>query len=244
MGWLRQRWIGLASEVSWRIPGRPVKILTRFSQAERGSLYDMLAAVEKTTRRELRLKYFRHAMDESRHAGVFLGRARALGGMDRTQAVIADAGYLTRNGIIGSETLFERLGERDFLAFVAVAEADAIEQFQIYLDRELPDPDTRDALSTILKDERFHASYSRAALDVYDPAAVKKSLSQVRWGRFKEGWLRFSVGMGGVVSAIWLSLIYLVLVGPFALLSRLEPGGWQTPRPIRAGGLPGARSQG
>jgi len=244
MGWFRQKWIGLASELAWRLPGRPIKMLTGFSQAERGSLYDMLAAVEQTTRRDLRLKYFRHAMDEARHAGVFLERARALGGMSRTQAVIADAGYLTRMGIVGGETLFERKGELDFLAFVAVAEADAIEQFGVYLDRALPDAGTQAALREILKDERFHASYSRAALETYDPEAVKAALSKVRWDRLKETWMRFSVALGGVVSGVWLSLIYLTLVAPFALLGRLEPGGWQAPRPPGPGGLRGARSQG
>lgn len=248
MGKLRQTWIGLVSEISWRLPGWPVRLLTGFSQAERGSCYDMLAAVEQTERRELRLKYFRHAMDESRHAGLFLGRARALGGMDRTQAVVADAGYLTEHGIVGGETLIERKGELDFLAFVYVAEADAVEQFKVYLDRELPDPDTRATLQRILKDERFHVSYSRAALEYYRSQGmdreVDRAMSKVRRDRLKEGWLRFSLHVGHFVSNLWLMLMYVLLVGPFRLIARLEGGGWTAPRAGLGDRLRAARSQG
>ncbi len=248
MGMLRQTWIGLVSELSWRLPGWPVRLLTGFSQAERGSCYDMLAAVEQTERRELRLKYFRHAMDESRHAGLFLGRARALGGMDRTQAVVADAGYLTEHGIVGGETLIERKGELDFLAFVHVAESDAVEQFKVYLDRDLPDPDTRATLERILRDERFHVTYSRAALEHYRSLGrgreVDRAVLKVRWDRLKEAWLRASLRLGNLVSGLWLLLMYLVLVGPFRLIARLEGGGWAAPRPPHGDGLRAARSQG
>ena len=240
--------IGFASEISWRLPGWPVKLLTSFSQAERGSCYDMLAAVEQTERRDLRVRYFRHAMDESRHAGLFLKRAREMGGMDRTQAVVADAGYLTDHGIVGGQTLIERMGERDFLAFVHVAEADAVEQFNVYLDRDLPDEDTTAMLQRILKDERFHVSYSRAALDYYrkkgEDAEVERAMRQVRLNRLKEGWLRFSVNLGHFVGSLWLTLMYVVLVGPFRIFARVEEGGWQATRKPLGDRLQAARSQG
>jgi len=248
MGKLRKMTIGLASEISWRLPGWPVKLLTSFSQAERGSCYDMLAAVEQTERRDLRVRYFRHAMDESRHAGLFLKRAREMGGMNRTQAVVADAGYLTDNGIVGGQTLIERMGERDFLAFVYVAESDAVEQFNVYLERELPDDDTAAMLQRILKDERFHVSYSRAALDHYrkdgGEVAVTRAMRDVRWNRIKEGWLRFSVNMGHFVGNIWLTLMYVFMIGPFRLFARIEDGGWQSTRPAVGDRLQAARSQG
>ncbi len=248
MSWLRQQRIGWVSEVSWRLPGWPTRLLTGFSQAERGSCYDMLAAVDQTTRRDLRLKYFRHAMDESRHAGLFLERARAQGGMDRVRAVVADAGYLTEHGIVGGQTLFERLGELDFLAFVHVAEDDAVEQFHVYLDRALPDPATRETLRTILKDERFHVAYSRAALDHYqDPGRIAQALKKARWDRVRQGWLRTSRHIGHGVTTLWLTLLYGFLVAPFSLFARLESGGWQAPRRLgsRGGSTPlaSARSQ-
>lgn len=249
MGRLRQQWIAWVSEVSWRLPGGPARLLTGFSQAERGSALDMLAAVEQTERRDLRLKYFRHAMDESRHAGVFQGRARAQGGQSRVQAVTSDAGYLARQGIVGGQSLFSRLGERDFLAFVHVAEADAVEQFNVYLDRALPDPETRAALEGILKDERFHVTYSRAALEAgTTPQEMARAFRKTRLNRVRQAWLRGSRRISHVATTAWFVLLYVVLVTPYALVARLEPGGWQ---PIRSGAVrPGAtplaaaRSQG
>jgi hypothetical protein len=244
MGFFRRTTIGLLSEVSWRLPGWPVKLLTAFSQSERGSAYDVLYAIEHTDRRDLRLRYFRHAMDEARHAGVFVQRAQALGGADRTLAVLGDAGYLSSHGIIGNETLFERYGEMGFLAFVYVAEADAVEQFKVYIDRQLPDEDTLSVLHGILKDERFHVSYSRAALKHYDPAAVKRAIFKIRLDRFKERWLRGSIHIGHAVNSIWLSLMYLLVVAPFRAVARLDGGGFQAPRPQQLSGLAAARSQG
>ena len=248
MGVLRRTWIGMASEVSWRLPGWPVKLLTAFSQAERGSAYDVLYAVEHTKRRDLRLRYFRHAMDEARHANIFVRRAQALGGGDRTQAVLTDSAYLGDHGIIDSEALFDRYGEMGFLAFVYVAEADAVEQFKVYLDRDLPDADTQQHLQKILKDERFHVSYSRAALDYYrdktPKGSVEKAIRKVHLDRFKERWLRLSLDIGHVVTSIWMTLMYIVLVGPFRVFARMESGGWQAPRPQLLQGMKAARSQG
>ncbi len=246
MGRLRQQWIGWVSEVSWRLPGWPAKLLTGFSQAERGSCLDMLVACEQTERRELRLKYFRHAMDESRHAGLFLRRAMAQGGVTRVQAVTSDAGYLARHGIVGGESLFEQMGERDFLAFVYVAETDAVEHFHVLLSRGLLDPDTHTALGPILKDERFHVSYSRAALEaVASPDELAERCRQARWDRVRQLWLRASRRIGHLVTTAWLILLYGLLVAPFRLVARLERGGWQARRPSPvAGPLAAARSQG
>lgn len=245
---LRKLILRVTSEVTWRIPGWPRRLLLSFSQAERGSYYDMLAAAEHTERRDLRRKYLEHALDEGRHAGLFMGRVNALGGQDRVQAVMADASYLAAHGVVGQQTLFERLGEMEFLAFVYTAEADAVEQFDVYMDRELPDPETLSTLREILRDERFHVSYSRAALDYYrkrgQETQVTKAMRRVRWNRVKEAWLNLSRHMGGFMASIWLSVIYLVAVAPFKVFGRLERGGWQPaapdPRPLAQS----ARSQG
>ena len=246
MGRLRQVVIGWVSEVSWRLPGGPSRLLTDFSQAERGSCLDMLAAVRLTQRRELRLKYFRHAMDEARHAGLFQARALAQGGTTRVQAVTSDAGHLTRRGIVSGQSLFAQLGERDFLAFVTVSEAEAIEQFNVYLDRSLPDRDTDATLRRILKDERFHVAYSRAALEAdNDSHAVDRALQAARRERTRRAWLRASRTLGHHMTTLWLVLLYAVLVAPFAAVARLEQGGWRPVRAQRPGpSLRAARSQG
>jgi hypothetical protein len=231
MGRLRQFYLNCVTEISWRIPGRPAQILAQFAQAERGSAYDMLAAAELTDRRELRRKYLEHALDEAAHAKVFRDRAQALG-MDREGSAMIDIGCLHEHGIVGGETLFERLGELDFLAFVHLAESQALEQFQVYKNQKLVDPETQAQLDQIRKDELFHMTYSGAELDWYRKAGLSKEVRRAIWGvhwrRFKEQWLAFSRRVGDFVSGIWLLLMYTFVVGPFRLLARPEDVGWQS----------------
>jgi len=70
MGRLRRFGLTLASEVSWRLPGWPRRLLVSFSETERGSAVDMFAAAELTKRPEMRRKYFLHALDECAIRGV------------------------------------------------------------------------------------------------------------------------------------------------------------------------------
>lgn len=245
MGRLRQMYLTCVSEVSWRIPGRPARFLAQFSQAERGSAYDMLAAAELTERREMRRKYLEHALDESAHSRVFRDRAQALG-MGRKDSALIDIGYLHEHGIVGGQTLFERLGELDFLAFIHVAEGQALEQFEVYKRRGLVDPVTQTQLDQIRKDELFHMTYSGAELDGYRRAGrtteVRRAIWGVHWRRVKEKWLAFSRRIGDVVSGVWLLLMYTFVVGPFRLLARPEAAGWQS-RATKATDLSTARAQ-
>ncbi len=235
MGLLRRAILTAGAEVAWRWPGRARRMLGRFSLAERGSMVDMLAAAESTERADLRRKYYLHALDEWRHAGIFADRLRALGGGSRAEAVIHDAGLLVEHGVVGGRTLFERLGELEFLAFVYVAERDAVEQFDVYVDRRLPDEGTLAALKDILKDEAFHVSYSRQECERFRKAGrgaeVDRALFRVRTRRLWEGWLRFSRDLGDLVTTGWLTVLYFLVVSPFRLLARHADGGWAPPPP-------------
>ena len=250
VGRIRRTWLTAVSIVVWRLPGWPVRFVTSFRDSEHGSAVDVLAAAEATTRRDMRRKYFRHAMDELRHAALFEARARALGGVgrDRARAALDDVGAVQHHGTLDGVTLFERLGEAGVLAFVHVAEADAIEQFGVYLDHRLPDPDTRATLSTILADEHFHRSYTAAALARMNAEGARVDVAaefrRVRWRRFREAGSRLSRAFGATLARVWLTLLYLVAVAPFRLFARAEPGGWTAPRSEPRGVLPAARSQG
>lgn len=191
-------------------------------------MMDMLAAVEATTRRDMRRKYFIHALDEGRHARIFADRVREFGQTGRADAALEDSGQLVEAGIVGGKTLFERFGEEKFLAFVYVAEADAVEQFNVYLERGLPDPATQTTLRTILKDEVFHVAYSRAEVEKLrkEGHAVDKMCRDLRIARVWERYLRFSRDMGTFMSGIWLTILYFVVLAPFRLLARTEAGGW------------------
>ena len=235
MGKLRQIYLSIVSEISWRLPNRPAKFMAQFSQTERGSAYDMLAAAEQTERRDLRRKYLEHALDETAHAKVFRDRANALG-VGREESAIIDIGYLSDHGIIGGQTLFERLGELKFLAFVHIAEKQALEQFMVYKSRNLLDAESQQCLDRIRKDEVFHMTYSGAELERVRKKGraeeVNKAISEVHWDRRKEAWLRFSHSIGNFVSGFWLMLIYFLLIAPFRLLARAEHAGWHFKPPV------------
>jgi len=228
MGKFRQFWIRSAGLIAWRKPQRQARLMSKFAATERGSSYDMLSALEKTDYPELRQKYLHHALDEARHARLFRSRALALG-VDREEAALVDIGYLQEHGIIGGETLFERLGEKRFLAFVHDAENRGLEHFLIYLESDLTDQDTKDALKGITKDEHFHRSYSRAALEKYAPTESQALLRSVRWSRYKEAWMRFARSIGTFMSGLWLNIFYFFLLLPFRILARKEKPGWKQP---------------
>lgn len=248
MGSLRTLWLTVVSEIAWRMPGKPLRFVSSFRDTERGSCVDMLAAAELTDRRDLRRKYFIHAIDESRHANLFHSRAVALGGSrDRATAALTDARTLQYHGIIEGRPLFERYGELEFLAFVYTAEARAVEQFEVYRRRNLLDPDTDNVLERILKDEHFHVSYSRAELERYRRQGrdreVRAALWRVWWRRPWEAWMRFAMRTGHVVTGVWMTVLYALVVGPSRIFAKTEPVGWQPvkadPRPL----LAAARSQ-
>ena len=228
MGTLRQQWIRLTGFISWTTPQKQAILMSKFAATERGSSYDMLSALEQTDRRELRSKYLHHALDEARHARLFRERALALG-IGREQAALVDIGYLHDAGIIAGETLFERMGEIEFLAFVHDAENRGLEHFLIYLNSTHTDQDTKNALKSITKDEHFHRSYSKAALEKYAPEESKILLKKVRTRRYKETWMRIARIIGTKVSGFWLTLIYFLLILPFRLFARLDAIGWHAP---------------
>lgn len=215
--------------VSWivfkLVPGRAAAKLAEFSHTEAGSGLDMLAAVEETPRPELRLRYFRHALDELNHSVLFRRRAGLWSkGKGRAQAVLDDAEYIGTHGIRQKDSLIRELGELEFLAFVWVHEKRGAEQFQVLSDLLQDDRDTQVMFAEIARDERFHIAYSRAELDRYRKQgqgwAVRTAVTRV-WGRrYLQAWLRLSRELGNFMAGLWLGLIYLFMVGPFSLLAR------------------------
>ena len=207
----------------WRVlPGRAATKLAEFSHTEAGSGLDMLSAVEETDRHELRLRYYRHALDELKHSRLFREQAAALAGsQSRAQAVINDSDYILEQGINTRESLFSQLGEGEFLAFVWVHEARGAEQFEVYADLLKDDPSTAAMFDEIARDERFHIAYSRAELGrVLSPTAARRAVFRVRARRLWQGWLRASHRLGDAVARFWLTLLYVFVIGPFSLVAR------------------------
>ena len=220
------RWV---SWIVWRlVPGRGATKMAEFSHTEYGSGLDMLCAVEETSRREMRRRYYQHALDELNHAELFRKRAKALQKNERTQAVLFDSGYMNDRGITGERSLFSQMNEVEFLAFVWIHEKRGAQQFDIYANLMSEDKITTQMFDKIAKDERFHIAYSRKALDTFQKNGeidrVKLAIRKIHYQRLLHAWMRFAHRLGQVVTGVWLTLIYFLLVGPFSLLARLlEP---------------------
>ncbi len=249
MGTLRRTWLKIISPVAWSRRGAARRFLASFSETERGSAADMLAAAELTTRRDLRRKYFIHALDESRHARLFARRAGEIGAeQERAQAALDDTNTLQVHGIVGGRSLFERYGELEFLAFVHRSEALAVEQFGVYHELDLLDDQTDRLLKDIVRDEHFHVGYSRVELDRYAregrQAEVTRALRKVFWRRPWEAWMRFSLQVGHVVTSFWMTMLYLVVVAPFRLGAHREPPGFRDVQPDSRPRMAAARGQG
>ena len=210
-----------------------------FSHTEAGSGLDMLAAVEETPRREMRARYFRHALDELKHARMFRARALALSSgqkKGRAQAMLDDSSFIREHGINEADSLFSKLGEVEFLAFVWIAEKQGAKQFDVYADLMKDDPNSCAMFEEIADDERFHIAYSKAELDRYQSAGhtkeVKEAVGRVQRRRLLEAWLRFSVVLGDFMSKLWLGLLYILVIGPSSIIAKLtesQPGGFVPP---------------
>jgi hypothetical protein len=250
----QQDWLlWIISSVVWRLPGKASLKLAGFSHTEHGSGLDMLAATEETHRREMRARYFRHALDELKHAVMFKRRAQEMvtGKQSRTSAVLNDSDFITSHGINQSESLFQQLGEIEFLAFVWIAEKRAVEQFGVYTNILRKDQASVDLLQEIDGDERFHVSYSRAELDRYAAEGrskeVRQAIFRVRRRRFLEAWLRFSHVLGDFMSRLWLSILFILVIGPSSLLAKIlekEPTGFVPPDPLSGTAMERAALQG
>ncbi len=113
----------LISWIVWRIPSRRSMKMAEFSHTEAGSSLDMLAAAEATVRPDLRKKFFRHAMDEFRHARMFAERSLALSSGAKAADLLEDPEYLVAHGIRGEKSLYEELGRIRFPDFRLVGGA-------------------------------------------------------------------------------------------------------------------------
>lgn len=213
----------LLNPLVWRRPAHVARKLYGFALAEHGSMLDLRLAARLTDSPERAAAYLRHADDETRHAQMFGKRARQLAreaGLAPLPPVRAD-----------TEQLFVNLGELDFLAFVHLGEARAIEQFGTYIRHFEQHGREREAslFSTILVDERRHADYTRALLveAAGSEAGARKALRRVqRWEAWRT-WLRAGRFLAERVYVLAMLLVYLA-AAPLGLLVRMV-------RPIQAG---------
>ena len=255
---LDDTFLRLVSRVIWRRPERRILKMFDFSFTEEDSFRDMARAAELTSTPELRGKYMLHALDEARHADLFRQRSsRLMNALEHPQQRDAVAlamqarlqGAISLHESYHHNTLFEELGELEFLAFVYVAERRGAQQFRIYRELLQSDPESQVMFNRIMTEEKFHMSYSRQALD---KLAQQGRSSEVRWAllrvrarRYWQAWLRFCRKFANVSNGFLFTTIYLLVLAPTAFLTRprLPAGGWMNPEDTEVPSLETASQQ-
>ena len=232
---VRRAVVHLVTPVVWRIPGHGARKLYRFAVAEQGSRIDLLHAAHRTPSLPRRALYLRHALDETRHAGMFWRRStdlRLAAGRAPYPPPVAD-----------TERLFERLGEVGFLAFVHRGERRGRQQFERYARHfeQRGDARTRALFDAILTDERRHEGYSRELLvelaggERAARAALRRAALWEAWRM----WRRAGRALAAAIYAVAMIAIYLVAGAIAAAASALAAGRrrararalWQSPPP-------------
>jgi hypothetical protein len=210
---LRHALARLITPLVWRVPGHGGRKLYGFARAEQASRIDLLLAAQRTPSLARRAAYLRHALDETRHAGMFWRRS--------TELRLDDARAPFSAPIADTEDLFERLGERRFLAFVHRGEDRGREQFEIYARHfgARGDRRTESLFEAILVDERRHARYTFDLLVELcggERAARRELVRAALWEAWRT-WRRAGRALAGAIYAITMTAIYLV-TGPIAAL--------------------------
>src|SRR5881394_651394 len=198
------RWI-------WSDFDRRVRKLLAFAEVETDGGRDILRAAEGTPDPLLRRLYLAHAIDELHHGDLFRQRGAALLRTRRARA----AGLFDGSPLPGGHGPDDRL-----LAFLHVAEKSAAGRFAIYRDIVDDDPATRAIFEEILRDEVFHMNYTYTQLARVLPKSYRRQVWQARGSRLWKRYLRGAAAVAGVLGTAILTLMYFVLLPPFAWLAK------------------------
>src|SRR3984893_3995645 len=214
----------------WGDFARRVRKLLAFAEVEGDGGRDILRAAEVTSDPLLRRLYLEHAIDELRHADLFRERGAALLHLRSTRSTA----LFNTSPLPGCHGLDDLSIEGDpdhrLLAFLNVAEKAAAGRFAIYRDVVDDDPSTRAIFEEILRDEVFHMNYTYTQLARVKPTSYRRQVWQARGSRLWKRYLRVAAAVAGVMGGAILTIIYFVVLPPFAWLAkraeRREPVGW------------------
>ena len=229
--WPVHRWI-------WADSDRRVRKLLAFAEVETGGGRDILRAAEVTPDPVLRRLYLEHAIDELHHGELFRQRSAALlrDRALRTSSVFNGTPLPGGHGLDDLSITDE--DDNRLLAFLHVAEKAAAGRFTIYRQVVDDDPVTRAIFEEILHDEVFHMNYTYTQLARVAPRSYRRQIWKARASRLGKRLLRLAALCGDVMSAALLTIIYFVLLPPFAWLAkraeRRDDGGWTPITPSRS----------
>ena len=216
----------------WGDMGRRVRKLLMFAEVETDGGRDILRAAELTPDPLLRRLYLEHAIDELRHGAMFRERGAALLRAHPARR----RGLFDGTPLPGGHGLDDLAidGEPDhrLLAFLHVAEKAAAGRFTVYREVVDDDPDTRAIFEQILRDEVFHMNYTYTQLARIRPASYRRQVWLARASRLWKRYLRTAASLAGVMGAAMLTIIYFVLLPPFAWFAkraaRRDAPGWRS----------------
>ena len=216
----------------WGDMDRRVRKLLLFADVETDGGRDILRAAEITPDPLLRRLYLEHAIDELRHGVMFRERGTAL---LRTRAA-KPRGVFGGTPLPGGHGLDDLAidGEPDhrLLAFLHVAEKSAAGRFTIYREVVGDDPETRAIFEQILRDEVFHMNYTYTQLARIRPGSYRRQVWLARASRLWKRYLRIAASLAGFMGAAMLTIIYFVLLPPFAWFAkraaRRDAPGWRS----------------
>jgi hypothetical protein len=229
----------------WRDPHRCAQKLLVFAETEADGGRDLARAAELTNDAVLRRLYFRHSIDEQRHAEMFRSRGRTLLSTLAPQHGSLRADWFAPGERGLDDLVIEKDNDDALLAFLHLSERAAARRFAIYRDVLGHDPETYAVFTGILKDEVFHMRYSRRQLERISPRRCGLRLWAARLNRVWKAYVRLAAGVASLLGTCVLTVQYFVVLPWFALaarhavksrLSADSPGetpGWtaRTPRP-------------
>ena len=214
----------------WGDFDRRVRKLIAFAHVEGDGGRDILRAAEVTSDPLLRRLYLEHAIDELRHADLFRQRGADLLQLRSTRSHVLFNTSPLPGGHGLDDLSIEGEPDHRLLAFLHVAEKSAAGRFAIYRDIVDDDPPTRAIFDEILRDEVFHMNYTHTQLARVLPGSYRRQVWQARASRLWKRYLRLAAAVAGVLGTAILTIMYFVLLAPFAWLAkraeRREPVGW------------------
>jgi len=214
----------------WADAERRVRKLLAFAEVETDGGRDILRAAEVTPDPLLRRLYLAHAIDELHHGVLFRERGEALLRGRTTSAAALFSGNPLPGGHGLDDLSIEGEADERLLAFLHVAEKAAAGRFAVYRELVDDDPATHAIFEEILRDEVFHMNYTYTQLARIAPRSYRRQVWLARATRLWKRVVRVFAVLGALMSAVLLTLLYFVVLPPFAWLARRaarrEPPGW------------------
>jgi len=215
----------------WSDHDRRVRKLLIFGEVETDGGRDILRASEVTPDPLLRRLYLEHAIDELHHGVMFKQRGEELLRARPFTAATFFSGSPMPGGHGLDDLRVEDQSDPKLLAFLHIAEKTAAGRFAIYKECVNDDPKTREIFEHILRDEVFHMNYSYQQLGRLTPELQRRHVWRARASRMWNRYLRIAAGVAGLFGGIVMTLMYFVLLPPFAWAARRaerrEAPGWQ-----------------